>query len=417
MSVVHFGPKHQHDSSSKNQAPTDNKKHKGRRGGVPPIPDVDFRYTPLPKLNGGVYEWDGLFVDKSFNPKKEPMGRGVFAKTDLKAGLLIPYRGKFNEATDENKKSTGYGLLEGDQLIDANPELEECKLNACIAGLINEAPVGRTYNCMFIQMSPEEKFALEFHMMIPPEDEPPKDDFQSYVLLMCNVIEGAELYVHYGGDCEEEYDAAPETDKSTGFDETRQKLESLVAGLTFWPKLQLSRFYRYEEKFVLTPLNFAVVISNKGTPHNVSPIGTLINITAGEDPFRPSPNHDILENPVKDNHATIEYISDECDTYGICVKGGYYLQKGEGITYVDGKLLDRPIKLQQNMVVSFGYDGNYIEPSEIDIKYDYMFMFKINILNKPSKTHKPKADKQNRKPKDDQQNRENNYNIPTPIAR
>lgn len=392
MSVVQFGPP---------------KKQKTIFDDYPLVThkEVNFRFITDPKLNGDVYEWEGLVVKYSFSPDNKPMGLGVFAKTDLKAGLLIPYRGLKLLTTPDLEMSTRYGLIEHDNLIDANPELPECQKDACIAGRINEAPVGLKYNCQFVQICADERIALGEYMVIPPTLAPTTGEFtvtppaeyttdegESYVLLACNIEKDSELYVHYGGDDEDEqeYPRAPVTETSPGFAETLSQLENI---LNQWPKLVLSRLYRPQENFVMSPSNRLVTISNHGTIHDTSPLGLRINIAYKEKPYRPSPEAPYLVDPVKEEHAYI-FFSD----------GAYYLQNIHGITFVDGEDIGKTArKLQKDMIVSFGHDGNIeaydgtVKASEKRQDYDYMLMFKISILNGPPKPRKPKANRKDRK--------------------
>lgn len=143
------------------------------------VPAVDVRYIPPPRRGaGGQYEWDGLHTQPTSDG-----GLELVTTRALRAGLLIPYNGRYIEDPDDMPvESTDYVL----EHVDGNPALEENSNQWAIASYMNEASPGQLYNCVFYGL--DSGYEQPAHCTC----------HSRYILLVADVEAGQPLLASYG---------------------------------------------------------------------------------------------------------------------------------------------------------------------------------------------------------------------------
>jgi len=157
-----------------------------------PVFDAESEYTTH-ELKPARGRWRWPSVESQVVVNGSISMRGLFARVDIEAGLLIPYVGNV-----DSEALSYYTLLNHytNFSIDAPPSHPLCQQDYCVASLTNEASAGtgQGYNSRFFCPTGHEagvmlKFAPKYFGW---------DRRACLLLVMSPVRAGEELFVHYG---------------------------------------------------------------------------------------------------------------------------------------------------------------------------------------------------------------------------
>lgn len=189
-------------------------KHKSQQT-APPRPEtrlgvrgqeVQFRFILPPEFVNGNYVWPQITIQSK--PGTEM--RGLYSKTAIKRGLLIPYVGELwglKERDDlRGRVSELYALkahlqtytksnetVSSNVIIDAEPNTPACRNNYCAASFINEATAGTTemYNCKWVELTMQQlKNVPHYSGFFHGAD--------AFIMVTVDIEPNSELLVHYG---------------------------------------------------------------------------------------------------------------------------------------------------------------------------------------------------------------------------
>lgn len=163
-----------------------------------PHGDVSLRFIKGPiQDRNGLWKWPPLKVKQVEGTTMN----GLFAAEDIEPGLLVPYAGLKIARRTANNTDNSYQMEanHGRVIVDANPALNECALQFCVGGFMNEASKDlrkEKYNCKFVEL-------WEENCTLAPQYAHAKHADWPYLLVMSRIPKDKQLFVSYGPTYEE----------------------------------------------------------------------------------------------------------------------------------------------------------------------------------------------------------------------